>query len=307
MKGTKVGSYVIEEKIGEGGMGVVFLAKHARINQQAVVKVLHKHLADKPEMAKRFENEANAAASIGHPGIVQVFDIGQQDDGSLYIIMELLAGESLQDRLDRLGTLPIPQAIAIISQCADALAAAHATGIVHRDLKPDNIFLVPDSLVAGGERAKLLDFGIAKLQVEGMATMGTQMGILMGTPPYMSPEQCQGAGGVTHLSDIYALGCILFQLITGRTPFVGLGAGDYIVAHRTQAPPLLRTLAPVASQDLEEIVSNLLAKNPEGRFASAGALAAALDTLGARQCDGHGSGPTTQLPRDSAICDCCGD
>jgi serine/threonine-protein kinase len=279
MKGTQVGSYIIEEKIGEGGMGVVYSAKHARMNQQAVVKVLRKHLVESPDIARRFENEANAAASIGHPGIVQVFDIGQQEDGSLYIVMELLAGESLQDRLDRLGKLPVEQAVRIANQCADALGAAHAKGITHRDLKPDNIFLVPDSLVAGGERAKLLDFGIAKLQVDGMATMGTAMGTLMGTPPYMSPEQCQGAGGVQNSSDLYSLGCILFQLVAGRTPFVGKGPGDYIVAHTTQPPPLLRTYAPHAPLPLQEIVSMLLAKNPEERFASCAALGSALSSV----------------------------
>lgn len=290
MKGTQVGSYIIDEKIGEGGMGVVYSAKHARMNRMAVVKVLRKHLIESPEMARRFENEANAAASIGHPGIVQVFDIGQQQDGSLYIVMELLAGESLQDRLDRLGKLTVRQATRIVNQCADALGAAHATGITHRDLKPDNIFLVPDSLVPGGERAKLLDFGIAKLQVEGMATMGTAMGTLMGTPPYMSPEQCQGAGGVQNASDLYSLGCILFQLVTGRTPFLGKGPGDYIVAHTTKPPPLLRSLAPEAPDALQEIVSMLLAKKPEDRFASCAALCAALGSIKG------GDGPTTVGP-----------
>ncbi len=296
MKGTKVGSYIIEDKIGEGGMGVVYSAKHARMTQRAVVKVLHKHLAEKPEMAKRFENEANAAASIGHPGIVQVFDIGTREDGSLYIVMELLPGESLQDRLERLGRLPVEQAIGFLIQCADALDAAHNAGIVHRDLKPDNIFLVPDSLVAGGERAKILDFGIAKLQIDGIATVGTSSDALMGTPPYMSPEQCTGAGGVGRPSDLYALGCILFQLVTGQTPFVHKALGDYVVSHKMMAPPLLRSLAPEAPQELEEIVSTLLAKEPTQRFASCAALVAALGSIQVGPYLGAMTSPTSAAP-----------
>jgi serine/threonine-protein kinase len=276
MKGTKVGSYIIEGKLGEGGMGVVYSAKHDRMNRKAVVKMLRKELADNPEMAKRFENEANAAASIGHPGIVQVFDIGQQADGSLYIVMELLRGESMQDRRNRQGHVRISQAISMIRQAAGALSAAHRAGIVHRDLKPDNMFIVPDPEVEGGERVKLLDFGIAKLSGDAVGAMQTKTGAMMGTPHYMSPEQCQGAANVDQQSDLYSLGCILFQLVTGRTPFVGTGVGDFIVAHMTQAPPLLRSMAPDAPQALEDVVTGLLAKDPAQRFGSADALANAL-------------------------------
>lgn len=277
IRGTKVGNYQIEEQIGEGGMGVVYSAKHARMTGRAVVKVLHKQFAHNETIAKRFENEANAAASIGHPGIVQIFDVGKAQDGSLYIVMELLEGEGLQQRVNRLGKLPLSQALSIVRQAAGALGAAHSAGIVHRDLKPDNIFLVPDPEVPGGERVKLLDFGIAKLSDTDTSGMNTGTGAMLGTPHYMSPEQCRGAGEVDHRTDLYALGCILFLLITGRTPFVGTGAGEFIVQHLTQAPPAMGTFDAEAPGYLEDLVGVLLAKDPEERFQSTDALISALD------------------------------
>tara|TARA_R110002073_G_scaffold177151_1_gene334930 strand:- start:44721 stop:46853 length:2133 start_codon:yes stop_codon:yes gene_type:complete len=277
IRGTQVGNYQIEEQIGEGGMGVVYSAKHARMTGRAVVKVLHKQFAHNPSIAKRFENEANAAASIGHPGIVQIFDVGTADDGSLYIVMELLEGESLQARVNRLGKLPVAEALSIIRQAAGALGAAHAAGIVHRDLKPDNLFLVPDPEVAGGERVKILDFGIAKLTDAAANEMNTGTGAMLGTPHYMSPEQCRGAGEVDYRTDLYALGCILFLLITGRTPFIGTGAGEFIAQHLTQPPPSLRTLNSEAPSYLEDLTRVLLAKDPEQRFQSTDALIAAID------------------------------
>jgi len=277
IRGTKVGNYQIEEQIGEGGMGVVYSAKHARMTGRAVVKVLHKQFAHNETIAKRFENEANAAASIGHPGIVQIFDVGKAQDGSLYIVMELLEGEGLQQRVNRLGKLPLSQALSIVRQAAGALGAAHSAGIVHRDLKPDNIFLVPDPEVPGGERVKLLDFGIAKLSDTDTSGMNTGTGAMLGTPHYMSPEQCRGAGEVDHRTDLYALGCILFLLITGRTPFVGTGAGEFIVQHLTEAPPVMRSFNPEAPSYMEDLVGVLLAKDPEERFQSTDALISALD------------------------------
>ncbi len=277
LKGAKLGSYVIEDKLGEGGMGVVYTAVHTRLNRRAVIKVLRKHLADNAQVARRFENEANAAASIGHPGIVEIYDIGQAPDGSLFIVMELLKGESLQERLDRERRLPCEQAVEIVRHCASALAAAHDEGIVHRDLKPDNIFMVADPMMPGGERAKLLDFGIAKLAGDGLATTMTATGAVMGTPHYMSPEQCEGAGKVDHRTDLYALGCILFQMLTGRPPFVEEGVGQYIVAHVTKPPPAIDALAPGVPRAVAQVVSRLLAKRADDRFESASALVEALD------------------------------
>jgi len=275
MQGTHIGSYIIEEKIGEGGMGVVYRARHTRMNRSVVIKMLHPKYAADPVIAKRFKNEANAAASIGHPGIVQVFDIDSHD-GALYIVMELLAGESLQQRIIRVGQMPVSQAVTLVRLAASALAAAHAEGIIHRDLKPDNIFLVPDPEVVGGERVKLLDFGVAKLMGDAGASIMTQSGAMMGTPLYMSPEQCRGAGGVDHRTDLYALGVMMYQMLTGRPPFMGAGVGDLIIGHMTLTPQPVRELRPDVPPDVEQIVDVLLAKAANDRFATATALAQAL-------------------------------
>ncbi|MEM9491123.1 MAG: serine/threonine-protein kinase, partial [Myxococcota bacterium] len=185
--GVAVGSYRIREKLGEGGMGVVYKAEHEHLKRPAVVKVLKRELADHPEIAQRFRHEAHLASSIRHPGIVDVFDVGQLDNSNLYILMEYLEGETLKRRLRKQGKLPETTAVSFVQQAARALAAAHNCGIVHRDLKPDNLFLVADGDVVGGERVKLLDFGIAKAMAD-RGEQATQPGIIMGTPAYMSPE-----------------------------------------------------------------------------------------------------------------------
>ena len=276
MVGQKVGRYRITEKLGQGGMGIVFAAVHEKLSTRAVVKVLHEHLSQNTTMAKRFENEAMAAAKIGHPGIVKIMDIGTLDDGSLFILMEYLEGESLARRLDNAKSLPEETVVSFIRQAAGALSAAHAKDIVHRDLKPDNIFLVPDPEIAGGERVTLLDFGIAKL-TESEAGLSTNSGALLGTPPYMSPEQCRGAGRVDYRTDLYALGVILFEMLCGRRPFRESTPGHYIAAHLTKAPPPVKELRPDVSPGVAEIVARLLNKDPEQRFESMRALVTALD------------------------------
>src|SRR5215510_6594604 len=184
-------------------MGAVFLAEHTLIGRRAAIKVLLPALSQQREIVDRFFNEARATTSIPDPGIVQVFDFGFNVDGSAYIVMEFLEGEPLDKRLTRLGLLAASDALRITRQVSGSLGAAHARGIVHRDLKPDNIFMVRDPEAPGGERPKILDFGIAKLGGDNPSRMRTQTGALMGTPVYMSPEQCRGAGLVDHRSDIY--------------------------------------------------------------------------------------------------------
>jgi serine/threonine-protein kinase len=280
MIGEVVGGYKISAKIGEGGMGVVFLAHHTIMGRRAVVKVLRSQLSSNREMVQRFFNEARAAAAISHPGIVSVFDMGQREDGSAYIVMDFLEGESLARRLRRCGRLSSEDAMAITRQILSALSAAHERGIVHRDLKPDNIFLVKDSELPGGERIKLLDFGIAKLQGEtGPGVLTTQAGALMGTPTYMSPEQCRGAGQCDQRADLYAVGVMLFELLTGSPPFQGEAHGDLMAAHMRDAPPKLRDRVSGMSQGLEEIVATLLAKSPADRFQSGELVIESLDTL----------------------------
>jgi len=277
MIGEKVGSYRITSKLGEGGMGVVYAAEHHVMNSRAAVKVLRVEHALSDEMAQRFINEATAAATIRHPGIVGVMDVGRLANGVLYILMEYLDGESLGARIKRTGGLPLDDAVSIIQQAARALEAAHHKHIVHRDLKPDNIFLVPDPEVAGGERVKLLDFGIAKLNNDDSKPVAmTKSGAMMGTPLYMSPEQCRGAGEVDHRTDLYALGCILFEMLTGRPPYLGKGVGDLIASHLKDPVPSTRTYNATVPPEFDNIVGMLLAKEPAERFASASALNSAL-------------------------------
>ncbi len=213
MIGQQVGSYLIESQIGEGGMGAVYRATHVMLRRPAAIKVLLPQFSVNADFVQRFFNEAKAATSIRHLGIVEIYDFGLNPGGVAYIAMELLRGESLARRMKR-GRLPVHASLGIIRQMCGALGAAHELGIVHRDLKPDNVFIVPDGEVATGERIKLLDFGIAKLTQDsgGMNSHKTRTGALMGTPAYMAPEQCRGVH-VDHRADIYSLGCMLYELV----------------------------------------------------------------------------------------------
>ncbi len=277
-EGTQVGPYRVLRKIGKGGMGSVWLAEHAKLGRRAAIKVLHSEYSHRPEIVTRFFNEARAATSIGDPGIVQIFDFGQHSDGSAYIVMELLEGEPLDRRLARHGALGLTDALRIMRQVASTLGAAHARGIVHRDLKPENVFIVRDPEVAGGERAKILDFGIAKLMGEQGGSK-TNTSTVMGTPTYMSPEQCRGAGGVDQRSDVYALGCVLFTLLVGRPPFDSEGVGEIIAMHLREPPPVPSSLRPGIPPEVDQLVLLCLAKDPAQRFAHGGELAIALGSL----------------------------
>ena len=258
-------------------MGTVWLAEHTMIGRRAALKLLHPMFTAQPQVVTRFFNEARAATAITDPGIVQIFDFGYHTDGSAYIAMELLAGEPLDRRLGRLGRLPVGEALRILRQVASTLGVTHARGIVHRDLKPENIFLVPDPEVPGGERSKVLDFGIAKLT--GDPSVKTNTSAVMGTPAYMSPEQCRGAGHVDQRADVYALGCILFVLLTGHTPFEAEGSGELIAMHLREAPPAPSSRAPGIPPEIDALVLRCLAKNPAQRFASGAELAAELGRL----------------------------
>ena len=286
--GEVVGSYRITSKIAEGGMGVVYAAQHQLLGKSAAVKLLLPELSSNTEIVNRFFTEARAATAVRHPGIVEVFDFGYLPSGMAYIIMELLDGEPLSRRLAQRGRMDDRQALLVIRGCASALAAAHAKGIVHRDLKPDNIFLVPDPDMPGGERAKVLDFGIAKVAEaqRGAASAKTRTGAVMGTPTYMSPEQCRGAGEVDHRSDLYSLGCILYEMVTGRPPFNAEGIGEIIGAHLFMQPEPPTRLVPTIAASTEGLIMNLLAKDPGARVQSAADLARLL---------GQGSMPPNSL------------
>ncbi|HET6611170.1 MAG TPA: serine/threonine-protein kinase [Kofleriaceae bacterium] len=260
-------NYRVRAKLGEGGMGEVYLAEHVMMGKQAAIKTLRREYCANSEVVSRFFNEARSATMVKHPGIVDIYDFGHHADGSAYIIMELLEGQELSKRLAGGKQLPAAEIAELGAQVADALAAAHAAGIVHRDLKPDNIFLCPDAAVFGGHRVKLLDFGIAKLTSDQMAvTAKTRTGTLMGTPSYMAPEQCRGAGDVDHRADIYALGCILFEMTCGQVPFISPGVGDLLIAHITEPPPSVKDFRADAEPGLAKLIATLLAKDPDHRI-----------------------------------------
>jgi serine/threonine protein kinase len=259
----QIGPYKVLRKLGEGGMGAVFEALHETIEKRVAIKILHPEYARTSEFAARFFNEARAVNKIDHPGLVQVNDYGQLPDGTAYIVMEYLKGETLGFRLKRTsGNVPLGESLRLLRQIASALSAAHKKGIVHRDLKPDNIMLVPDPETMDGERAKLLDFGIAKLveDVPDEKQVRTKTNQLIGTPRYMSPEQCRGAGGVDDRTDVYSLGVILYQLLARRPPFVGAGSGELMAMHIYEAPPPLDKVLPDTPAPLVQLTYRMLAK-----------------------------------------------
>jgi serine/threonine-protein kinase len=263
--GDVLGSYRIVRLLGQGGMGSVYEAVHETIERRVALKLLHAGLAKDRDAVNRFFNEARATNRIDHPSIVQVSDFGHAPDGSSFLVMEFLRGSSLAKRLSDLKAsqqrMDVATALQIAWQVADALTVAHGAGIVHRDLKPENLMLIDDPIAPSGERVKILDFGIAKLTVGNTVNKAhTAVDALMGTPVYMSPEQCEGAGGVDEKSDVYSLGVILFEMLAGRPPFDAVGMGQLIMAHMTEPPPPLAFLAPSVPKDVAAFVHLLLTK-----------------------------------------------
>lgn len=277
MIGEVVKDYRIVSFLGEGGMGTVYRAEHRLIGKPAVVKVLRSQMSADEGAVRRFMNEAMAAARIGHPGIVAVFDFGFHASGEAYIVMEFLQGEPLSGRIGRDGRLDTVSAVRFLKQIAGALSAAARVGIIHRDLKPDNVFLTPDPDMEGGERAKILDFGIAKIAGDPTAIQSfTRTSALMGTPYYMSPEQCRSARDADHRSDLYAVGCIGYEMLCGRPPFTAESLWELLRQHQFVEPQLPSALAPQVPSALEAVIVTLLAKEPAHRYQSADALGAAL-------------------------------
>lgn len=264
----QIGKYKLVRLIAEGGMGQVYEALHVELGRRAAIKLLRPDIALNEETTARFFNEARAASFVAHAGLVQVHEYGHLDDGGAYIVMEYVQGEVLRERLQKCGgRLPVALAIPVARQIASALHAAHEKGIVHRDLKPENVKLVPDDEAAIGERAKVLDFGVAKLlsSEAGRSPHQTLPGQLLGTPVYMAPEQAGAGGGIGPHTDVYALGVVLFELLSGHPPFVGEEATQLIGQHLFVKPPLLRAELSDADPALDELLQRMLAKGPELR------------------------------------------
>ncbi|MES1165457.1 MAG: serine/threonine-protein kinase, partial [Verrucomicrobiota bacterium] len=271
--GQRFGNYRAVSLLGEGGMGAVYLAEHPDIGRRVAVKVLRAEMIKDPQLLQRFLNEARAANAIRHPNIIEILDSGSTIDGTPYLVMELLEGEVLSSRIRRQGRLPLADALEFAYQAASALAAAHEKAIIHRDLKPDNLFLIPDPNDPSRERVKVLDFGIAKLQTFPTGGgMQTRTGTLMGTPVYMSPEQCLGTKTIDARSDIYAMGIIMFEMLSGRPPFLSEGFGELVNMHLNVRPPPLRDINAAIPQSVEALVAKALEKSPEARHRSAAEL-----------------------------------
>jgi serine/threonine protein kinase len=292
--GDHIGQYRIVEQIGVGGMGLVYLGEHMLLRRRAAIKTLLPKHTSHPELVERFFNEARAASAISDPGVVQIFDFGYHVDGSAYIVMELLEGEALSDRIDRLGKLSVGETLRISRQVAGSLFAAHTHAIVHRDLKPENIYLVQDTEAQSGERTKILDFGICKVRDETDPSL-TDAGTTIGTPAYMAPEQCRGLDDVDHRADIYAFGCLMFHMLTGRTPFEGSAPGDFLIAHMRDVPPPPSAFADVPPE-VDALVLRCLAKSPNARFATMAELQAAIGEIAARSgMSASGTPPSTRV------------
>lgn len=270
--GAVVGGYLIVELIGEGGMGRVYRAVHEQLGRAVAIKVLHTEYAHHPELVARFLNEGRLANAVKHPHVIEITDlIAKPDDHFYAMVMELLHGADLLSVIASDGPLHPLRAVHIARQLAGALAAAHRAGVVHRDLKPNNVFL--NTCQCDTDCVKLLDFGVAKQHDEppGMTRRGptyvTAPGVVVGTPNYMAPEQ--GAGGdADQRSDIYALGAMMFEMITGRAPFVCDTAREAIAAHATSPPPSLREVTPPTTQlsrPLEALIHQCLEKDPKDR------------------------------------------
>ena len=268
--GDLVGSYRVTRRLGEGGMGEVFEAVHEIIGRHAAIKVLKPEWAQNAEVGARFLNEARAVNLIKHPSIVDIYEVGKTADGAGFMVMEFLEGQTLASRLAvRTRSAPnhIPNVVRTGKQLAAAIAIAHRHGVIHRDLKPDNIFIVPDSEVPGGERAKILDFGLAKLAAaadQGPARVRTKSDVGMGTPDYMAPEQCFNANQVDGRADVYSLGCVLFELLIGRLPFVG-EAQEVMRQRIVKEAPNVAELAPEADPALAAIIQQMLIRDREDR------------------------------------------
>jgi serine/threonine-protein kinase len=273
------GAYRVIKRIGAGGMGAVYLVEHERLGRRFAAKVVTSTHAADPEVVARLRNEARVASSIQHENIVDVTHLGHTADGSLFVVMELLEGSDLRQRLaEQEDTtrpwLPDEESRRIAHDVLAGLESAHEAGVIHRDLKPDNIFLVKK---AGKVRAKIVDFGISKMKHASDDLRLTRTGQIIGTPLYMAPEQTKGGDHVDRRTDVYAMGVILFEMVTGQLPFEASTVYEIIVKHATEDPRRPRALRPDLPQAVEDVLLRCMKKNPAERFQTAAELSAAFE------------------------------
>ena len=279
----KVGSYQVEARIGEGGMGKVYRCRDHTLNRRVAIKVLHDKYGRDEHYQARFRREARSLASLSHPSIAQIFSIDSAEDDSLYIVMEYVEGHSVQERLAEEGSFSAAEAVRSILQVARGLQAALEGGLVHRDIKPSNLLLRPDGVV------KIVDFGLSK-EVSKDDTL-TEEGIVLGTPHYLSPEQGRGKP-VDHRSDIYALGATFYHMVTGKPPFEGRSQVSIIVAHVEEDPPSPRTLCSNVPDALSEVIGKMMARKVTDRYETYDQLVEDLELLEKGKSPVHTGGGT---------------
>src|SRR5713226_1707324 len=277
---TLAEKYYIEQLIKRGGMGSVYRGKHVMMDKTVAIKVLRPSLAGDDDVVARFSREAKAASRISHPHAVSVTDFGEAENGVVFLVMEYLDGQTLKEVIRNESQMPLGRAVEIVRQVSGALDAAHKQGVVHRDLKSDNIML---SQTNGGDWAKVLDFGIAKIQQpEGARDHDiTAPNLVIGTPQYMSPEQCSQSSKIDARSDVYSLGVIVYEMLAGRVPFTGESSTVIMMKQVQDAPPSILDARTELPASIENVITRALAKQPNDRFQTAGDLAQALSTAAA--------------------------
>jgi serine/threonine protein kinase len=284
---TLAGKYRVEERLSVGGMGTVYRGTHVLMDKKVAIKVLRPSLAADETIVARFSREARAASRISHPHALSVTDFGEAEAGVVFLVMEFLDGRTLKEVIRQDGPFPLQRAVEIMRQVGAALDAAHAEGVIHRDLKSDNIMLLKST---GADYAKVLDFGIAKIQqpVGGQDPELTSPDLIIGTPQYMSPEQCSQVGDLDARSDVYSLGVMLYEMLVGRVPFTGASSTAIMMKHLQEPPPSVLDDRKDLPAGVGTVIAKALAKRAEDRYQTAGALVedlviAAGTNLGERQ------------------------
>src|SRR5581483_9207962 len=277
---TLADKYAIEKLIKRGGMGSVYEGKHVLMDKRVAIKVLRPSLALDDHVVARFSREAKAASRISHPHAVTVTDFGEDENGVVFLVMEYLDGRTLKDIIKSEGSMPLQRVVEIVRQVAGALDAAHEQGVVHRDLKSENVML---SQTNGGDWAKVLDFGIAKIQQpEGARDIDiTAPNLVIGTPQYMSPEQCSQSGPIDARSDVYSLGIITYEMLAGRVPFTGESPTVIMMKQVQDAPPSILDARPDLPAAIEKVITKSLAKQPDNRIQTAGEFSEAFSAAAA--------------------------